>query len=501
MKKIVVLVAATLVLGTEAHADGYENVPTGSRTAAMGGAGIAGGWDSAMPTLNPAGLALIPNSVASLSASLYQTSMVSIENYVADGKSVPHPAGNLRVSEPGVDSVEFGSFPSGLAYFYHLGSKEAPMTLAASLSVPKYINRRFILNTEFSGDPSGQSFGVSVSDNITTIVFEEQYMAAFSWAIALNKLRIGVSALGSYTSFARTSDRSQLIALGTANFHRELIKEATFINSFDAGLVAGVQYELTDWLGFGLSFRSPSFHLSGSLDRSIDLTQLQAGDEPLIVAEQVLGSNETARGFPMKIGVGLVVKGDDWSLALDGQFFRPRPEEVRLRGTSISSMIGGLDANTDRSKELDAMPGRKNVFNVALGFEYALTDSNWLRTGVFTEQSAEPPAETAVMNLQRANPEFLFTFPIDRYGVSVGLGTKLGPIDTTVGVRTTFGTGGTPRYAPDKVFFNNSERYLDTTPAQVIDTLVFISAAIDVTAEMQTVKIEQEQCVDASGAK
>jgi|GEM_PF-2575712 len=483
------LMASIIFDRSSAIADGYENVPAGSRTAAMGGAGIAAGWDSAMPLLNPAGLALIPNSVASLSASLYQTSLVSIEKYVADGSTIPSRWGDLRVSEPGVESVEFGSFPSGLAYFYHLGSSDLPMTLAASLSVPRHINRRFILNTEFSGDSQGQAFGVSISDNITTIVLEEQYVAALSWAMALKNLRIGASLLTSYTTYARSSDRSQLTALGTANFLRELLKEATFIDSFDVGAIAGVQYRVTDWLGLGLSVRTPSFHIHGTLEQSTDYTRIESGAEPLVMVDQLLGKPETARGFPLKIGAGFTIEGDSWSLAVDGQYFRPRQNEIRLVGTSINSSIGGQDANTDRTSEIDASPKRVNVFNFALGFEYALTDSNWLRAGVFSEGTAEEQADVSIKTQPRVSPEFLFTFPIDRYGASLGLGTKLGPIDTTIGVRTTFGKGGTPRYAPEKIFFSNNERFLDTTQATVVDTVIFISAAVDVSVEAQKVKI------------
>jgi hypothetical protein len=48
-----------------------QNLPLGGRTASMGGAGMAFGRDSAMPYLNPAGLARIPHHTFSLSANLY----------------------------------------------------------------------------------------------------------------------------------------------------------------------------------------------------------------------------------------------------------------------------------------------------------------------------------------------------------------------------------------------------------------------------------------------
>ena len=454
-------------------ADGYENVPTGSRTAAMGGAGIAGGSDSAMPLLNPAGLALIPGSIASLSASLYQLGFSSIPNYISDNDTVQGRYGSLQVSQRGVASTEFGSFPSGLTYFLHLGPGKAPMTIAASLSVPRNVNRRFLLNTEFLGD------GVSVKETLSTIVQETSYMAAASWGGAFGDLRLGVSLLGTYTSVLRTADRSQLVVLGTTNFFRSQVKAARSIDSFDGGLMIGAQYDVAEWLQLGISIRSPSLHLLGSFTSSVDQTQVDGDLGPTITSIQADGDG--TRGFPLRIGAGAQLHGDSWSLAIDGVVFMPRSKEYRLVGKQVLSDLGDDQAlRPDQSEDIESAIPTQLVVNVSVGFEYQITESNWLRLGVFTSQSAVKSAseQLADLPMQRINPDLVFQFPIDRFGASVGLGSKVGPIDTTFGIRGTYGAGDTFRFIPDQRF--NGTRLGELTSATVAEALFFISAAVDV---------------------
>lgn len=460
-----------------AFADAFENVPTGSRTAAMGGAGLAGGSDSAMPLMNPAGLALIPHSIASLSASLYQVGVITVPNFMADDDSISSQYGPLAVSQAGVQSAEFGSFPSGIAYFLHLGDSSNPMTLAGSLSVPRVINRRFLLNTEFLGE------GVSVKDNLTTFIQEQAYMAAISFAIGFGDLRLGASVLGSYTSFIRATDRSELIVLGTFKFLRTQTKEARNVHSFDIGAIVGAQYDIADWLQVGLGFRSPSLHLKGSFNGSVDHTALDSEGEPFV--STMVTEGDGVRGFPMRLGFGLQLHGQAWSVAIDGTVYLPRAEEYKLEGDQIISDIGGATADrADVERIFKATTPTRAGFNINVGFEYRVTDSNWLRLGVFTEMSAEKKASVRLENFPAGislPPEELFQFPIDRYGVSAGWGSQLGPIDTTFGARASFGSGETLRTAPNERFTANRNGRAEVTDASAYTILAFISAAIDVT--------------------
>ena len=412
-------------------------------------------------------------SIASLSASLYQIGWVNVPNLISDGDQIRSRFGLLDVSQRGVQSREFGSFPSGIAYFLHLGDGAVPMTLAASLSIPRNINRRFIVNTEFLGD------GTAIKESITTVIQEQSYMAALSWAAGFGDLRVGASVLGAYTSSLRTSDRSQLEVQGTLRFIRTQARDARSVESFDLGVLVGAQYDVADWLQVGVGVRSPSLHLSGTFTGSVDFTRIDSNADPMIAAVQQDGDG--VRGFPLRFGAGVQMRGESWALAFDGTVYVPRGEEYRLVGTQVLSDIGGND-RPDAEREFRSVDPTKTRVNAAVGFEYAITDTNWLRLGAFTELSAlESASETlaALPPNQGTPPALIFHFPIHRFGFSAGWGTKLGPIDTTFGVRGTIGSGDTIRDVPD-------ERYMDgrataeTTSATLAEGLFFLSAAIDV---------------------
>lgn len=460
---------AAIVLAPAAYGDGFENIPTGSRTAAMGGAGTAGGSDSAMPTLNPAGLAAIPGSVVSLSASLYQVGAISVPHFVSDQQSIRSRWGDLQVSQPGLQSTELSTFPSGLAYFLHLGDREAPTVLAASLSVPRNVSRRFIQNVEYLGT------GVAIKDDLTKLVEEQTLEAAFSWASAFGSLRIGASLLGSYTEALSTFDQSELVVLGTARFDRVHTEQTQDGESFDAGLLVGLQWDAAEWLKLGLSLRTPSIHLGGSFSGSEDETLVEGGSEPVVSAIQSDG--ELTLGFPLRIGGGVEVRGGDWAAALDVSAFLPRSGEWNVSGTIVRSDLGGgVGDSIDRERALSEEIETRTVINIAAGLEYKLTASNWLRAGLFTDFTALESLDAGKLAAEKPKP--LSAFPISRFGASAGWGTIMGPIDTTFGVRGSFGSGQIVRISPDSRY--GAARTLELTSARAVEVLAFVSAAIDV---------------------
>lgn len=454
-----------------ARADAWQNVFTGARTTAMGGAGIAGGSDSAMPTLNPAGLARVPGSIVSLSASLYQLSLVTVPNYVADGDTIAGPLGDLQVSQPGIQSREFGAFPSGLAYFLHLGTQARPMVLAAALSVPRQVNRRVVQNLEFLGE------NVAIRSNLTTVVQETAYRLSASWAMGLGDLKLGASVVGAYTRLLRTHDQSDLTVLGTARFIREQSKSARAITSFDLGVVLGAQYDVMQGLRLGLSVRSPSVHLTGSVAGAEDLTYVdEAGSS--VSATQIQGDG--VRGFPLRVGLGAEAYGDTWAVALDARLHVPRSAEYQLKGSLLTSSLGGdAGAAPDRMRDLQAIEATQLTVDLSLGFEWWMDEDNSLRLGAFTQMTAQQSAEDLLASRGQARPfpEDYFRFPINRFGGSVGWGSRVGPADTTAGLNAAFGAGDTLRRAPERRFEPRAPGQL--TSATSFEVQAFVSAAVD----------------------
>lgn len=461
-----------LLLPSSAAADPWENVSIGARTGAMGGAAIAGGSDSAMPTLNPAGLARVPGSLISLSASVYELSTVTVPNYVADGDVVPSANGDLSISQAGIQSREFGAFPAGFAYFLHMGTEARPMVFAGSVSVPRQINRRVVQNLEFLGD------NVAIRSNLTTVVRESTYHLATSWGMGLGDLKLGVSVLGAYTSSLKSNEVSDLTVLGTARFVREQTKSVRSVGSFDLGLVAGIQYDLFDGFRLGLSLRSPSLHLTGSAKGAVDVTYV---DETENSVSTTFFDGDGTRGFPLRVGIGAEAYGESWAVALDARVFVPRSDEYKSSGTLLTSSLGGNSgAAPDRERVLDIVESTNVTFDLALGLEWWLDPENSIRAGVFTQMSASNSSEDVVAERMgaRALPEDFFNFPIDRFGASLGWGTRLGPADTTVGFRASFGSGDTLRKVPQRRF--DTLAPAEATTATAFDIQAFLSAAVDI---------------------
>ena len=466
------------------RAEGWRNVPVGSRTAAMGGAGAAGGYDSAMPLLNPAGLARVPGSVLSLSASLYQLGVSVIPNFLADGDTIDTSLGTLQVSQPGVQSREFKSFPSSAAYFLHLGSSARPQVLAASFSLPRSVNQRIVQSAELSGA------GVAIRTNLTSVNQEEAYRGALSWAIGLGGLgglgglRLGASAVLGYTRQVRTSDRSDLVVEGTERFSRLEAKVSRASTSFDLGLVLGAQMDVLEWLRVGLSVRSPSLHLNGSFRGTVDSTRVNADGQVEITAVQERG--DTQRGFPLQVVAGLELHGATWAVALDGTVTIPRGAEYKSTGTRIVSNIGSsVDAAPDTERQINATEETKMVVNLAVGAEFELLEDQWLRVGLFTEMSRLQSSADQLAVQPLLTQEGILRLPINRFGGSLGWGTKVGPVDTTLGVWGAFGSGETLRAVPPERF--DLRPRAELTGATVYDVIAFLSAAVDLSETAKAV--------------
>src|SRR5690349_13363867 len=85
---------ALLLVAARADAQNFRESPIGGRTATMGGAATAAGNDSAMPYLNPAGLAGVPGDIFAVSATVYSYTHRSFKNFFLPQGPTPGLVGN-----------------------------------------------------------------------------------------------------------------------------------------------------------------------------------------------------------------------------------------------------------------------------------------------------------------------------------------------------------------------------------------------------------------------
>lgn len=161
------VVVTVLGTGREVLAQNARFVPIGGRTATMGGAGTAAGNDSAMPYLNPAGLAGIPQDIFALSATVYGHTRRSFDG-------VFYPNG----TEPGlgpvvVEKEEFSTsgvfeLPSSVMYLENLSPADAVVAhrVAIALLIPEAT--RFDLIGAFEASYPEMAGFASESLSITT---------------------------------------------------------------------------------------------------------------------------------------------------------------------------------------------------------------------------------------------------------------------------------------------------------------------------------------------
>src|SRR5690606_12483041 len=109
-----VIGAGLMALPTNASAQ--QHVPLGGRTATMGGAGVAAGNDSALPYLNPAGLAGVPNDIFGISASLFAYQRRSLDA-VFYPNGFPYSFGPVRVEHEEIASTRTFELPGSVMYF------------------------------------------------------------------------------------------------------------------------------------------------------------------------------------------------------------------------------------------------------------------------------------------------------------------------------------------------------------------------------------------------
>ena len=466
---LVLALSSVALPSRPAAADGWENVPTGSRTAAMGGAALATGRDAAMPTVNPAGIGLVPATTLSLSASLYHLGVVTVPHYFADAGTLDEATyGRLQVSQQGVGSQEYSSVPSSMAFFYVPESRT--YAVAAALSMPRDIQRRFVEQADFTGN------GLADRERATTLYDERQYQAAVSFAQNLGpRLRWGASVVVGATLHTESVAGSSLFVGGNNGFGRVDRSSSVQGRSVDGTAVVGVQAgSVDDGLAFGLAVRAPSVHLDGKLTSSDDF--LTAGTYLTASSELLTVKGDFRSQLPLRIGAGLAYTvRERFGVALDVTAYLPRSSEVRWSGESTYSIVGGegagLAASSTQSYERDVPTAR--AINVAMGLEVRVGEDRWLRLGLFNDAS--------YLAAPVKGQEEPFSFPFSSYGASLGLGTILGPVDTTVGLRGSYGSGKTGRYVPSQRF--TDYQAVETTSASAWDFMAFVSAAIDSAAD------------------
>lgn len=410
-------------------------VPLGGRTATMGGAAIASGNDSAMPFINPAGLAGLPKDVFALSANVYGLARRSVNDFI-----VPTYSARARESiEDSFLSRDVFQLPSSVMYLTHLSSAESDVrsSVAVSLIIPTAERSTFIARQSLS-TPSIRG---GSAESITEHVESTDYYVGPTYGLAIgNRLRLGVSFFALYTEFKSSLQRSyQFYEFGGSIGS----KSTSSSNEDDYGLsavgVAGIQLGLTEDLWLGASIMSPAFGLRGRALLSIENSL--SGSAGL--STRSVNTDGLYRYTPpLRAGVGVSYeRRQSFALAADLSVTGARGQLSRYEviDHSIESSSGELTRDYRRYREGNTEG--KSVIDFSLGAEVWAADWLAVRFGGFTAKSNMPE-----LDLYQSS---LYSSRIDRYGATLGLGLLTGAFESTVGVVYERGDGKILVYDPN----------------------------------------------------
>jgi hypothetical protein len=411
--------AALAAAWLHAAGAGAQLLPLGGKTAQMGGAATANGRDSAMPYLNPAGLAGLPKDLFALSANVYGFSRFRITPFFI--KEFQYPA---TVEEDTQSGQSVLRLPSSVMYLTSASDERAPVRHKAgvSLIIPSATKvtlqgrYRAVQPDVFGADNDSRFFSYEYTD----------YNLGATYAVAFgDRLRLGGTLFGRYTASqtAEQSSRGYYSFNGAIQSDRSVTSTSTSSTS-SAWAKLGAQAEIAPGLWAGAGVSTPTFLHQGSGTGATTRTSQTLGQS---VNEKVTDRSDVRDRLPLSTNLGLSYeRPGSFGLALDVTHARGLGGASEARGVQrINASVTG-EVIRDFTRAYDVATRIRPVTNVSVGGEVWVQPWIALRVGAFTSFN----------NLGDPDPatDGAYYGTADTFGLTGGLGLMVGPTETSLGV-------------------------------------------------------------------
>lgn len=380
----------------------YQSYLLGLRTAGMGGAATAFGNDSAMPWVNPAGIARVENDTFALSANAYAVEQWNGSAFLSVDSG----------EERGLSGREISMFPSSFAYILRMDEK-GDHVLALSVLVPYQSNRD--MDSMLPVDRPAAVGRLSYSENFGLT----QYEFGPSYGMRLGIVTLGVSAFFRYLPIKgkQAMSTSGYSTGGEFSFYPEVRTfEAT---CFSLDLVAGVQVgPVLGGFYAGLALHSPSIYLLGSFDYTSRRYSGSTYQEEIEIRHSTIKEDKYEIRTPLWFSLGLgYEQPETFSVSVDVAYYLPVSAYTNVSGVEeVLNMTTDPDGpSVFEGADVEFMGKQRGVFNFSLGAEVFLARRWILRGGFFTDFAA---ASSLPENPTRAH---LGRSVMDRFGGSLGL--------------------------------------------------------------------------------
>ena len=412
-----------------------QELPLGGRTASMGGAAMAQGRDSAMPVLNPAGLARVPHDTLMLSASLYTWTSYEVDDFFVPAGLDPALSDRVTVTKP-ADSLTasgFASFPGSAAMLFHLGGEQGEVghqVVGLSITVPRF--EKLAFKGEFALS-FGDGDAGTTRDTLTSVREKTDWLFGPSYAIDLGMLKLGVSGLFKYTSFS-SSDRSETLnvleEVGGTSFSTLTTSSFSKGSRLSLEPVLGTQADLGGGLSVGASATLPSVALRSSTESTFT-SEINATDGDQLQTSVATGTGEDRTPLTLRAGLAYG-RPQAWTVALDVGVSFALEEAATFESTQNTTVVTQNAPRDVREVTSTTTYDKATAYDLKLGAEYYVTPFVAVRGGVF--YLPNPLELEEILEHQD-------TFDLDLIGFSLGLGLGNEAVSTDLGVSVSFGQG------------------------------------------------------------
>ncbi|MCW5792044.1 MAG: hypothetical protein KIT72_16630 [Polyangiaceae bacterium] len=400
----------------------------------MGGAGTAAGNDSAMPYLNPAGLAGVPGDVFAVSATVYSVTLRSFDDFFYPNGA--HPFLGYRREGESFASTSVGELPSSVMYFSQPSDPDDTIQHRIGFSLIVPTARRFAVVGSVSGSLTNVAGRALETESINA--HHTRYYVGPSYALGVGSdVRLGVSLYGVYyRSTVSTSSTSSISVLGgslTSTFSQQ---SAQIAEALSVVPIVGMQVRLASdvWLGAGVA--APSIPISGRIRFNSDSSGVVP--DPTTRVPRSFGNTSTAdvdysSHTPLRLNAGIAFdprKG--LSLAGDVHVYLARTD-TEVDGVQVFEAQRSGDLTRQYARPVSFSTRAEQVIDVSIGGEYAFTDVVALRVGGFTDGAARPALTERLDDVRQLR--------LNRFGGTLGVGLKAGSFDSTIGVVLARGVG------------------------------------------------------------
>ncbi len=364
--------SSTAVLPAGAVLTNYDRVLIGQEEALESGAFVARVADSTAGWYNPAGLALVRRSVIGASATGYELNITDL--------------GKVQTSSGGVSLNQLPSYFGAVLG----GDVIASDKWRIGFSATKPTSWTATINgATLAGVDINYSSSVSISTLVPTI--------SAAWAL-LPTLRVGAGFGVAITSISQ----SQILSEGLASDggDNSLLRTAVGTGTTWGGQGSfGVQWDITDRLVGGISLRTPTFTIiqTGALTYQSVYTDHvgRTSDERYFNDPNATFTYK----LPFNLNFGLAWREPTFDVEVDMRFHSAIPQYVLLASSEqVHKTV--TDAAGNQTTTSEPFPGltygAAQVWNIAIGGRYQLSEAWSLHGGFYTDLAPTDPSITNV---------------------------------------------------------------------------------------------------------